>query len=341
MPGTAMKRLGLKTVLLSAAVVTAGIGLWLALRPAGVAPPVQNIVIAANTDYVGVCAVMAAQKQGYFADRRIAVQVLPYSSGRQAMQAVVSNKADMATVADIPVMFAGLDNIPVQVLTTIFRTGQDHGLVARRDRGIAMPGDLKGKRIGVTLGTSGHFALEVFLNRQRLDTRDVELRNYAPEGLQQALADGVVDAIAGWDPFLGLAQEQLGANAVRFSGQDVYESIYNMVAPTRYVRQHPQTVIRLLQALEQGERFCRENPVAAIAFLPRLTAQGKAALLASWPSHHFGLELDQSLLLVLEDQSRWAIKGGLTAAREVPNFLDYIYVEGLKTVSPSDVTIIY
>ncbi|NVD75057.1 nitrate ABC transporter substrate-binding protein, partial [Duganella sp. BJB1802] len=63
--------------------------------------------------------------------------------------------------------------------------------------------------------------------------------------------------------------------------------------------------------------------------------------LAAWPAHHFGLELDQSLLLVLEDQSRWAIKAGLTGARAVPNFLDYIYLDGLKAVSPSEVTIIY
>jgi hypothetical protein len=61
-------------------------------------------------------------------------------------------------------------------------------------------------------------------------------------------------------------------------------------------------------ALAQGERYCREHPATAAAFLTRLSPEGRAALLAGWPSHHFRLELDQSLLLVLEDQSRWAIK---------------------------------
>ncbi|EJL91288.1 ABC-type nitrate/sulfonate/bicarbonate transport system, periplasmic component [Herbaspirillum sp. CF444] len=338
-----MKRPGRKAMLLSIVVVlVAGIGLWLGLRPADGPPPAtESIIIATNTDYLGACPVMAAQNQGYFANHQLRVQLQPYSSGKQALSAVLSNKADMATVADIPIMFAALSGTPVQVFGTIFRTGQDHGLVARRDRGINQGSDLKGKRIGVTLTTSGHFALDVFLNRQRLDTRDVQLLNYPPDGLLQALVSGEVDAVSGWDPFLGLIQERLGAVALRLSGQDIYESIYNMVAPTLYLRQHPQTVIRLLQALEQGERFCRDQPAAASAFLSRLTPEGKAALLAGWSSHHFGLELDQSLLLVLEDQSRWAIKGGLSNARAVPNFLDYVYLDGMKAVSPSEVTIIY
>ncbi|WP_332852105.1 ABC transporter substrate-binding protein [Duganella sp. S19_KUP01_CR8] len=338
-----MKRFSLATLLLPALVVVlAGIGSWLVLRPAVEPMPAPTaLVIATNTEYVGACPVMAAQAQGYFSARQLAVTLQPHTSGRKALEAVTSNQADMATVADIPIMFFAMDATPIQVISTIFRTGRDHGLVARRDRGIARPADLKGKRIGVTLGTSGHFTLEVFLNRQRLDSHDVTLVNYPPDGLQQAITDGTVDAVSGWDPFLGSAEESLGANAIRFTGADVYESIYNMVALSRYIKQNPQTMVRLLQALEQGERFCREHPAAGVAFFPKLSASGASAMLAAWPAHHFGLELDQSLLLVLEDQSRWAIKGGLTAAREVPNFLDYIYLDGLRTVSPTEVTIIY
>jgi NitT/TauT family transport system substrate-binding protein len=53
----------------------------------------------------------------------------------------------------------------------------------------------------------------VLLNRLRLDTDDVQLRNYAPDGLLPALQSGEVDAVSGWEPFLGLMEQQLGANA--------------------------------------------------------------------------------------------------------------------------------
>jgi len=337
-----MKRRSRAAVLLSLVVLVAAIGFGLWLRPAG-APrqPAESIAIATNTDYLGACPVMAAQSQGYFASRQLTVRLLPYSSGKQAMNAVLNKQADMATVADIPVMFAGLAGTPVQVFGTIFRTGQDHGVVARRDRGIAQGADLKGKRIGVPLTTSAHFALDVLLNRLRLDTRDVQLLNYPPEGLLPALLKGEVDAVSGWDPFLGLIQQKLGANAVRFGGPDIYESIYNMVAPAAYLQQHPGTAVRMLEALDQGERYCRDHPKDAVAFLTRLTPESRAALLAGWSSHHFGLELDQSLLLVLEDQARWAIKSDLSTTRTVPNYLDYIYLDGMKAVSPFEITVIY
>jgi NitT/TauT family transport system substrate-binding protein len=309
-------------------------------RAAAPAAP-DMLTIATNTDYVGTCPVVAAQREGYFLAHGLRVQLQPHSSGKQALNAMLARQADMATVADIPIMFAALNGTPVQIAATIFRTGQDHGVVARRDRGIRQGRDLEGKRIGVTLTTSGHFALEVFLNRQRLDTGEVRLRNYAPDRLLQALADGEVDAVSAWEPFLSQIEEKLGAQVVRFSGQDVYDSIYNLAAPGTYLREHPQVVVRLLRALEQGERFCRTQPERALAYMPQLSPQVRAAALAAWPAHQFALELDQSLLLVLEDQARWAIKSGLTDADIEPNFLEYVYLDGLKAVNPAKVTIIY
>jgi NitT/TauT family transport system substrate-binding protein len=322
---------------LAAAALAAG--LW-NNHPAA-APPGETIVIATNTEYMGACSVAAAQQQQYFAQHGLAVRVLPFTSGKQALNAVLVGKADLATAADIAVMFAAMDRAPIQVIATMFRTERDHGMVARRDRGIKQPSDLKGKRIGVTLATSGHFTLDVYLNRQRLAASDVQLFNYAPDRLLAAIESGEVDAVAGWEPYLDAIAEKLGDNALRFSGEEVYDSIYNLVAQNRYVRQHPDTVVRILRALDEGGRYCRSHPAEASAYVPSLTPARKAALLQSWRSLHFGLELDQGLLLTLEDQARWAVKAKLTTRQDPPNFLDYIYMDGLRTISPFDVSIIH
>lgn len=324
--------------LLAAAALAAG--LWRTTHPAA-APPGETIIIATNTEYMGACSVLAAQDQRYFAQHGLTVRVLPFTSGKQALNAVLTGKADLATAADIAVMFAAMDRAPIQVIATMFRTERDHGMVARRDRGIDKPADLKGKRIGVTLATSGHFTLDVFLNRQRLAASDVKLFNYQPDGLLAAISSGEVDAVAGWEPYLDAIADKLGPNALRFSGEEVYDSIYNLVAQSRYLRQHPDTVVRLLRALDQGGRYCRGHPTEAFAYLPALTAARKAALLQSWRSLHFGLELDQGLLLVLEDQARWAVKAKLTPRQDLPNFLDYVYMDGLRAISPFDVSIIH
>jgi NitT/TauT family transport system substrate-binding protein len=42
----------------------------------------------------------------------------------------------------------------------------------------------------------------------------------------------------------------------------------------------------------------------------------------------------------MEDEARWMINNNLTAENQVPNFLDYIYMDGLETVKPGAVNMI-
>ena len=53
-----------------------------------------------------------------------------------------------------------------------------------------------------------------------------------------------------------------------------------------------------------------------------------------WPRYQFSLSLDQSLITAMEDEARWMIKNNLTSEKQVPDFLNYIYVDGLKAVKP-------
>lgn len=301
----------------------------------------EQVIVATNTEYVGTCAIIAAREKGYFANEGILVLIQSYSSGKAAMEAVLQGRANMGTVADIPVMFAGLDQRSVSVLATIFRTDKDHGIVGRRDRGIVEPADLKGKRIGVTLSTSGHFTLSAFLNRQKLSAKDVTMVNYKPEEFADAIERGDVDAVASWEPFLATMLNRLGSNGVAFYGKDVYESLYNMVAMRSYIGNHPETIKKVLRALDQGSKFCNDEQDAARKLLNSVGSIKTKNQKAEWAAYHFEVELDQGLLLALEDQARWAIKNKLTSKKDVPNYLDYVYLDGMGAVKPAAVTIIH
>ena len=58
-----------------------------------------------------------------------------------------------------------------------------------------------------------------------------------------------------------------------------------------------------------------------------------------WGSTVFKVTLHPSLLISLEDQARWAIRSKVIKAKAVPNFLNYIYFDGLAAVEPAAVTI--
>lgn len=317
----------------------AGAYAWVS-RPSAAAS-MEPVTIASNTVYAGTCPVLAAQERGYFSQQGIVATIQAKSSGKAAMEAVLQGQANLGTAADIPIMFAGLNNRPVSVIATIFKADKDHGVVGRRDRGVTRAQDLKGKRLGVTLNTSGHFALDAFLNRQRLAPSDVTLHNYKPEEMPRALAQGEVDAVATWEPFLDAALSKLGSNGVALYGEDVYAILFNIVGMRDFVTRHPETIKKVLRALIQGARFCNEEPAAARAMVAAAIHRDQAKLEAAWPSYRFYVALDQGLLLALEDEAQWAIKNQLTSRTDMPNYLNLIYLDGLEAVLPAAVTIIH
>ena len=69
------------------------------------------------------------------------------------------------TVAELPVALAAVRGHPVTILATL-STQSDHAIVGRTDLGVGSPESLKGKRIGVSAGTSGDFMLDVMLVRE-------------------------------------------------------------------------------------------------------------------------------------------------------------------------------
>jgi NitT/TauT family transport system substrate-binding protein len=307
----------------------------------GSAVPLEQVVVATNTGYVAMCPILAAQQQGYFARHGIAAQVQPHTSGKAALQAALDGRAQLATVADIPIMFAVVEHTPVTVVATYFRAERDHGIVGRKDRGVTAPASLKGKRVGVTLSTSSHFVLNAFLNRQHLAAADVTMVNLKPEEFGAALLRGDVDAVSGWEPYLDAVLKQLGANGVMFDAEDLYEIPYNIAGGQEYVRSHPETIKKLLRALIEGNRYCAEQPQAAQAMTGAVLKSGSDKWRELWPTYRFAVSLDQALLVALEDQTRWAMANSLVAQGAVPNFLTALDYRPLKTVAPAAVTVIH
>ena len=313
-------------------------GQTLPAQPAG---PPAPMTIAANIRYTGTGLVFIAQGKGYFANEGLNVTLQPYTTGKDALDAALEGRAELATVADIPLMFAVMKGRPVSIVATISTVEKDPGVIGRKDKGIVTPVHLSGKRIGVTLGTSGHFMLDALLLRHKLSTDDVTLHDLQPQELAEALLQGDVDAVATWEPYLGALRTQLGANGIIFDGVEIYELPFNIAGTRDYVASHPEMIKKLVRALVRAEQLCRDEPDAARQIIASAMNVSLENLQGLWRSYRFNVTLDQSLLLILEDETRWAIKNELTDRTTIPNYLDHFYLEALEAVRPEAVTVIH
>jgi sulfonate transport system substrate-binding protein len=299
----------------------------------------ETVIIAHTTSANGILTDIAFVN-GYYAEQGLDVKPQPHAFGKLALQSVLEGKADLATVADTPIMFAAMDNKKVAILAVIQASNKNEAIVALRGRGIEEPSDFKGKTIGIATGTASHFFAEAFLTVHDIDRRQVKMIDLKPDEMALALRAGKVDAVSVWNPIVIELQKEFGDKARTFYGDTFYTSNFCMVGGHDFVTEHPETIKKVLRALVKAEVFVKRHPEESRRIVAEFIKTDKALIDESWDLYTFNINLDQGLLTNLEDQTRWAMKHQPTKRTDMPNYLDFIYVEGLRAVKPGAVRII-
>lgn len=301
-------------------------------------PPDKVAIACATLPYTALVDIALAK--GYFRQQGLEVTASFHSTGKASLDEVLAGRADFATVAETPVMFAVMNGSKVSILATIQSSNKTNAIFARRDKWIHTPQDLKGKRIAATLGTIAEYFLDAFLATQGMAIKDVEVVNLNPEQIPNALAMGEIDAASTFFPFLDQAQQMLSEKGITFYDEDIYTQTFNIVATQENVRSNPTSVRKILLALIEAEKFIVQHPEEAQKIVADFRQTDRAALVAVWSSHTLAVSLHQSLLLALEDESQWAIRQALASAKNVPNYLEFIHLDGLHAVKPTAVQIV-
>lgn len=282
-----------------------------------------------------------ALENGYFDELGLEVVVKKYPSGKRALlEGLFPGEVDLTSAADVPVAMSGLSRKVFRILTSTFSADNVNRVIARRDRGITDPKDLKGKTVATQRASAVHFFLHLFLLDNGMSEQDVTMRYMKAEFLPQALADGDIDAFSMREPYISQARELLGDNAVVFAAPGLYAQTEVLVSSPAFVNAKPHVIDKVLGALLKAETFIHENPDAAIGIASRWIGVSKDEMAQIWPTVSFRIGLDQALLLLLENEARWAIGSEISTAEQVPYYLDFIDEAPLKKAKPRGVTII-
>lgn len=301
--------------------------------------PLQKVTLAyANLPHSALVHIALAKK--YFVEEGLDVQPQVHAFGKLALGSLLAGKADLATAAETPLMFAALKGENFSILASILTASKDHAVIARKDRGISAPGDLKGKRIGYTPGTSGEFYMDSFFSAHGIERKNEKLVGMNPEELSAALVSGKVDAAVTWNLPLVLLRKKMGDKAVTFFDADIYTQKFVVVAQQGFVQKNPEATKRFMRGLFKAEKFAEEHPGDAQLLVTTVLQVDKPLLVEIWGDYSFKLDLDQALLIMLEDETRWAMSNHLADSHtNMPNYLNYIHTESLKSVKPEAVSI--
>ena len=282
-----------------------------------------------------------ADDQNIFSRNGLDVTLPKYDTGAGSLEGMLNGEADISVgVTEFPIVRKAFQKSSVRIIGAVAKVEQQY-LVGRKDRGIERASDLKGKRIGTTFGTVAEFYLGRFLELNGIKIQDIIVVDLkTPAEWENAVAEGVVDAIVTAQPYAGLAVKHLGSNAIIWPAQGGQYIFGLILSSENWITQHHEQVNRFLKSLGQAEEYVVNHPSEAKAIMQKRLGLDVSYVESAWLRNQFSLSLNQSLIVAMEDQARWLISNNLVVEKQVPDFNDYIYEEALKAIKPEAVNII-
>lgn len=198
-----------------------------------------------------------AQERGLFEQYGVNVEPVYYEVYSNSLSDLASGQLD-----------GGLVNIGDALNVSAHA---DVSIVAAYDDGgpnaiVAIPAihsinDLKGKRMGVPLGSSYEFFIIQMLGDEGLKPDDVSFFDYDPAEVPNALGRDI-DAGLTWEPYTSLAQKK-GNLVVAHSDSDEMLGADVIVFRRSIVETRPDDVRAFLKAWFEAVEFRQQNPQAA------------------------------------------------------------------------------
>jgi len=270
------------------------------LKPTGSGEPLR---ICTGSSY-SMIPIIADQK-GLFSQKGLKVEMTSYAIGRDAMEAMLAGKCDVATSADTPVADYGLKRDDLRVITGIAKSDKLSSVVVMRNSGIRKISDLRGHKVAVTKGTAPHFFLDLVLNKVMMTENDIRIQFMKGEELHRSFIEGKLDAIVTTDLNAYKIEENLGdkVSLINDPGIALNHGFLATLDKTLITRNRDLKL--MFSALKAAENIIDENPGEAKQLFCKSLKISPYVAQRLCENITTRLSLDSAMVLTLEDNARW------------------------------------
>ncbi|MBD1552353.1 ABC transporter substrate-binding protein [Pseudomonas sp. C2L12B] len=196
-----------------------------------------------------------------FADDGIAIKWLYFKGvGPAINEAYANGQVDFAYIGDLAAIIGKSGGLDTRLLSATTR-GIPGYLAVVPGSAIHRLADLKGKRVGVSKGTSNHLSFDSALASQGLTEKDIQLINLDAHAASAALSARQLDAI--WGPSTLLALQKSGSADIAVDsshfpdGAGQFQGV--LVARGGFVDDYPEVTQRFLQVQRKAFEWLRSG----------------------------------------------------------------------------------
>lgn len=196
------------------------------------------------------------------------VSLKVFSSGPAALSAIASGALNFMCVLGLPPVISAISKgVPLKIIYAQDRYTMNAGLVARESTGISSVAGLKGKTVGIVVGSQSTFELSQYLKTAGLSLSDVKQVNMSPPQIQSAWATNRIDAGIVWAPVFNYMADHKGKVLMTDKNLPSTATSYNVcVTNTNFASKNPEKVTAFLKALNKGNTYAAANQTKAAGY---------------------------------------------------------------------------
>ena len=232
--------------------------------------PKLDVVIANNFGHLPM---FIGAEKCFFKEHGVDASFRVVDTGTDMVNALHNGEAqvgDMSTTTYLKAVHAGNPFLVIGLImndATKDNCDTPLAIVTKKGRGIEAGklGDLKGKKIGLARGQTSDEYFKMVLRRAKMKYEELSIENiWSQFGLAPALAEGKVDAIVSWEPFVTQALTQVPDSYLVIRGGQHMSYVMVAVAHGPTVETKPGVIKSIAAGLAQSSYFTRKNPDEAV-----------------------------------------------------------------------------
>jgi sulfonate transport system substrate-binding protein len=228
----------------------------------------QKVVVRYGYLPVPTMPMFAAIAHDLLANENVDLQLIKFTSGPAAFQALQSGSIDAAQ-GGMPTYYMGTTRgLEVRWVYTYGDYSPLEGLVVPKDSKIRQFKDLRGLKVAAPSGSMMHLAHLYALQKNGMTMKDVEFVPLQPPQGLAAVLNSDVAAAWFWDPFTSQAMEK-GAIRIIINKELGVPDPFGIAMTTKFLadKRNVEGVGRMLRAFDEGQKRYAKDPEPTLTAL--------------------------------------------------------------------------
>ena len=203
--------------------------------------------------------VIVADRQGFWKKEGLAAEITIFASGSIAAEGFRAGKGHVVVTGDQPAIRLWKDGF----IGFSPQANYDELSIIIARNPIKSAPDLKGKKVGVLVGSTSEFFTKLYLTRAGLAMTDIQVVNLRPAEMVTGLARGDIDAFTIWQPFGWRALAAVKDASIIATGKGYFHEWEACTTSREYANANENELIAFIRGMDAAGKWITANPDAA------------------------------------------------------------------------------